>query len=132
MKITMGLIGSVLLGTTALAQEPPAGPPPAQDYTFDFAPFVKQVDTDGNGTLSLAEWQAAGVCDSIFSMLHGGEEGEMTVEELTARMPQKEADQNEDGKIDVAELTWVCTAGPGGPPPDGPPPGDEPPGEGND
>ena len=68
------------------------GPPPETDYVFDFTPFVEEVDTDGNGKLSLAEWQAAGVCDSIFSMLHGSDSGEMTVDELTARMPQKEAE----------------------------------------
>jgi len=144
MKRTILLIGGLVLGVSAIAQEPPAGAPPAeeQDYTFDFTPFVEAVDTDGNGTLSLGEWQAAGVCESIFTMLHKGE-GEMTVAELTVRMPQKEADQDEDGKINVAELTWVCNAGPSGPPPggdgappagdgpppgaDGPPPGDAPP-----
>jgi hypothetical protein len=126
MRKVLGLLAGVLLGTTALAQEPPAGEPPAQDYTFDFAPFIEEVDTDGNGMLSLAEWKAAGVCDSIFTMLHGGEEGEMTIAELTARMPQKEADQDEDGKLNVAEMTWVCTAGPSGPPPEGAPPGDAP------
>jgi len=129
MKIPRYLIvGAALVATCAFAQGTPPGPPPATDYTFDFSPFIAEVDSNGNGLISLQEWQASGVCDSIFSMLHGSAEGEMTVEELTARMPQKEADQNGDGKIDVSEMTWVCNAGPGGPPPEGgpPPPGDAP------
>jgi len=134
MKIPSYLIVAAALGANcAFAQGAPSGPPPATDYTFDFAPFIAEVDTDGNGLLSAEEWQASGVCDSIFAMLHGSPEGEMTVEELTARMPQKEADQNGDGKLDVSEMTWVCNAGPSGgppggaPPEGGPPPGNAPP-----
>jgi len=115
-------IAAMVASGAAIAQ--PGGEPPAQDYTFDMTPLVEEVDTNGNGTISMQEWTDAGICDSIFSMLHTSE-GEMTVAELTSRMPQQEADQNGDGKLDASEMTWVCNAGPSGDaPPGGAPGGD--------
>lgn len=112
-------MSTLLISITAFAQAPPAGAPPASTVKFDFTPFIQEADTNKDGKISLAEWKAAGVCDSIFSMLHPAKDGDMTVAELTARMPQAEADQNKDGKLNAKEMTWVCNAGPSGAPPPG-------------
>jgi len=144
------ILVAVMTASIAFAQTPPAGDmpagggpggaaPAASSVQFDFTPFIQEVDTDKSGTISLAEWNASGVCESIFTMLHTSE-GDMTIAELTSRMPQAEADQNGDGKLNVEEMIWVCNAGPsggappsgGGEPPSGggapagPPPGDAP------
>lgn len=121
MKSTkLAAMSSLFASIAAFAQAPPAGGPPATTVKFDFTPFIQETDTNKDGKISLAEWKAAGVCDSIFTILHPAKDGDMTIAELTARMPQAEADQNKDGKLNVKEMTWVCTAGPsGGPPPGG-------------
>ena len=120
---------AIMTAAMAFAQAPPTGnapagggpggdAPAASSVQFDFTPFIQEVDTDQSGTISLAEWNASGVCESIFTMLHTTE-GDMTIAELTARSPQAEADQNGDGKLNVEEMIWVCNAGPSGDAPAG-------------
>jgi hypothetical protein len=121
------VIIAMLATAVAFAQAPPAGvgapgggAPPTSTVEFDFTPFIQEADTNKDGKISLAEWKASGVCESIFTMLHTAKEGDMTVAELTARMPQAEADQNKDGNLNTKEMIWVCNAGPsGGAPPSG-------------
>ncbi|MGC3980426.1 MAG: hypothetical protein QM808_04115 [Steroidobacteraceae bacterium] len=120
MKLSNCILMVAFAATSALAQTPPPAAAPPQNTTkFDFTPFIQEADTNKDGKISLAEWKATGVCESIFSMLHTAKDGDMTVAELTARMPQAEADQNKDGKLNTKEMIWVCNAGPSGAPPPG-------------
>lgn len=103
---------------------PPASAATQPDYVFDFTPFIEEVDTNKDGHFDKQEWKAAGQYEPIFDMLDTNKDGILTVAELTARMPQKEADKNGDGKISAAELADLPNMGPkggGAPPASGPP-----------
>lgn len=109
-------------GAPLMAQTPPAGgpgAPPAANaaYDWDFAPLVQELDTNHDGLISLQEWKAAGICESIFHLLHSAPSGDLTVAELSARHPQPEADTDHTHKLTVKKMIWVCNAGPKGPPP---------------
>jgi len=119
-KLLCGALAiSGCMSLIAVAQNGNPPPPPAADYSFDFSPFIAEVDTNKDGQFSKEEWANAGQHGPILDMLDSDKNGTLSVAELTARMPQKEADKNGDGKISAAELADLPNMGPKG---DGPPP----------
>lgn len=72
------LLSIALFAATPLAaQTAPAAPPAGGP-----AAFFAKADTDKNGTLSLAEWEAAGRRERGFRLLDTDESGSMTQAEL--------------------------------------------------
>lgn len=102
-------------GTTAEA--PPAGPPPMGDPADnpDMTGFAAEVDTDGNGEMSRAEWEAQGLPNSSFDMFEKGR-GFVTLQDYQENAAPPGIDINEDGKVTVAEFVEFDKAGPPPPP----------------
>jgi hypothetical protein len=71
--LLLALFAATPLCAQAAPATPPAGGPAA---------FFAKADTDKNGTLSLAEWEAAGRRERGFKLLDTDSSGSMTQAEL--------------------------------------------------
>ncbi|TPE61748.1 EF-hand domain-containing protein [Sandaracinobacter neustonicus] len=69
---------AALLAAPALAQQPPAGHQPGR--------FFDATDTNKDGVLSKAEWEAAGRRPEGFAMMDADKDGKVTKEEGRAAM----------------------------------------------
>lgn len=93
----------------------------------DFSPVTAAVDTDKDGNMSRAEWEAAGLPDSSFNMFENGR-GYVTQTDYETNAAPDGIDIDGDGKLTVEEFIEFdkkMSAGggpPGGGPQGGPPP----------
>lgn len=71
--LPLALFAAAPLAAQSTPPAPPAGGPAA---------FFAKADTDKNGTLSLAEWEAAGRRERGFKLLDTDNSGSMTQAEL--------------------------------------------------
>ena len=69
----------------------------------DMSPLVAEVDTNHDGKMSRAEWQAAGLPISSFNMFENGR-GYVTQADYDSHAAPKDIDINGDGKLTVAEF----------------------------
>lgn len=80
----------------------------------DFSPVTKAVDTNGDGKMSLEEWQAKGLPMSSFNMFENGR-GYVTQKDYEENAAPSGIDINGDGKLTVEEFIEFDKAGvPGG------------------
>lgn len=82
------------------------GPPPMTgdpSKNPDMTGFAKEVDADGDGKLTRAEWQAKGLPDSSFNMFEQGR-GYVTLEDYQKNPAPEGIDLNGDGALSVAEF----------------------------
>lgn len=81
------------------------GPPPMGDPANnpDMTALAKEVDTDGNGELSRAEWRAKGLPESSFNMFEKGR-GFVTLGDYQANAAPPGIDINGDGTLTIAEF----------------------------
>lgn len=94
----------------------------------DFSPVTEAVDTDGDGRMSRAEWQSAGLPESSFNMFENGR-GYVTQTDYDVNAAPEGIDLDGDGRLTVEEFivfdrTMSANMPPGGGlPPDGNAPG---------
>jgi len=82
-------------GPPALTGDPSKNP--------DMTEFAAQVDTDGNGEMSKAEWQAKGLPESSFGMFEKGR-GFVTLKDYQVNAAPPGIDMNGDGKLTIEEF----------------------------
>lgn len=123
---------SVIVGMVAAVTVHAQGPPPAagqEGPKLDQTPMFNEIDADGNGKATAAEWKTAGAPDMIFQMVDSNKDNEVTAEELNTSSPPAAVDKDEDGKVtlsEVKEFMSSMTGRQGGPPQGGTPPGEVP------
>jgi hypothetical protein len=94
----------VSLAVPVMAQDsPPPGPGMAMKQ-YDVNEFVKQVDTDRNGSMSKEEWKGAGLADMPFAFCDADRDGTLSSKEMAdCRMPEA-MDTDGDGVLMVDEM----------------------------
>jgi len=92
------------LAMPVLAQDtPPAGAGMAMKQ-FKVDAFVKQVDTDKDGSMSKEEWQAAGLIDLPFTFCDTSKDSKLSAKEMAeCRFPEA-MDTDGDGALMVDEM----------------------------
>lgn len=107
-KLMIAIVLGVALPASALAQQAPAeGTAPAQapsSVKLDVTDFFTVVDTNKDGSISIAEWKAAGLNEVVFSVFDKDKKNSFT-KDTFAGMPHPAAmDANKDGKISLEEF----------------------------
>lgn len=89
----------------AASTAPESGPPPMGDPADnpDMTEFAAEVDSDGNGEMSRAEWEAAGLPNSSFDMFEKGR-GFVTLKDYQENAAPAGIDLDGDGKLTVEEF----------------------------
>lgn len=99
-------------------------PPPMSgnaSANADVAPFVAEVDANGDGCMSREEWEGAGAPISAYEMLHD-ETGCVTARIMATTPGPSGVDLNSDGQLTLDEMKAFdrkmtpMTQGAGGPP----------------
>jgi hypothetical protein len=72
--------------------------------TLDVAPFFTAVDTNKDGKITLEEWKANGLPDSVFTMFETDKKGYIVKESLSSKKHPPTVDSNKDGKLSLDEL----------------------------
>ena len=106
--LATGLLVLASGAASAQAQGDPASNP-------DFSPVTAAVDTNKDGKMSRAEWEAAGLPDSSFNMFEQ-ERGYVTQEDYEKNAAPAGIDINGDGKLTVEEFIEFDKSMSGGPP----------------
>jgi hypothetical protein len=84
----MLLCAALILPVMAQQGAPQGGGPAqsgggqSQNHTLKVDHFIQQVDTDKDGRISKAEWQAAGLLDNVFTTMDTNKDGYLSKEEL--------------------------------------------------
>lgn len=102
----MALGLALLTGCGAVQAQPVGGPPPMQgdpSKNPDMTGFARDVDSDGDGRMTRAEWQAKGLPESSFNMFERGR-GFVTLEDYQKNAAPAGIDIDGDGKLTVAEF----------------------------
>jgi Ca2+-binding EF-hand superfamily protein len=103
---TMSIAAFIYLASAALVlgQEPaPKGPGMAMK-NFNVDDFVKQVDTDKDGSMSKEEWKAAGLIDLPFSFCDTSKDGEISEKEMAGCSLPEMMDSDGNGVLTVSEM----------------------------
>jgi hypothetical protein len=130
-SISAGGLGLVLAMAAMAADGPGKCPPYADGRKYDASPIVDAIDTNKDGKMTQAEWQAAQAPEPSWNMFMGKEkiksQGYITREDFLGETPPGGIDTDCDGKITIAEFLatkkWKMgpppggSGGPGGPPP---------------
>ncbi|USQ94334.1 EF-hand domain-containing protein [Caulobacter sp. RL271] len=106
--VALASLTTVAAGAAFAQEAPPPGPPRQMPNPED---IFKRWDTNSDGAVDKAEWDATGRPADRFAMLDANKDGKVTLDEMKAafeKMRQRRAQQG-DGP-------------PPGPPPEGPPP----------
>jgi hypothetical protein len=112
-KIFLTVALSTILSTSALAQQqaPQGGGAPQgqggssdSGVTLDVTPFFTAVDTSKDDKITLEEWKATGLPESIFAMFETDKKGYVTKESLASKKHPPTVDGNKDGKLSLDEL----------------------------
>ncbi|SFG42401.1 EF hand [Novosphingobium sp. CF614] len=87
------------------AVAPEGGPPMGGDTSKnpDMTQLAAEVDADGNGELSRAEWQAQGLPESSFNMFEKGR-GFVTLQDYQENAAPPGIDINGDGTLTIEEF----------------------------
>lgn len=102
-KISIGFI--ILIFTVpALAQDAPpqAGPMAMKKYNVDV--FVKQVDTNNDGTMSKDEWKAKDLADMPFAFCDTDKDNKLSVKEMADCQLPEAMDSDGNGSLIVDEM----------------------------
>jgi len=128
-RVCSVLLVLLFLGFSAEAQPQDEGQEPTADspmansgIKLDQSPLLKAADTDQDGKLSMAEWEAVGGTENIFTHTDKDTDGFMTLAEMNDTSPPDMADADKDGKFTLDEFKTMIGAG-GGPPSGGGAPG---------
>ncbi len=104
---------AVLTGLSLAGCAAPGSAPPTQGYAAEVDSRFRQLDTDGDGKVTRAEFNA-GFADRLFSIYNRQKDGVITKQEWDAVERANESrtessfralDRNHDGKLTRAELT---------------------------
>lgn len=92
------------LAMPVMAQDtPPPGPSMAMKQ-FNVDAFVKQVDTDKDGSMSKEEWKAAGLVDMPFTFCDTSKDGKLSAKEMADCQLPEAMDTDKDGVLLVDEM----------------------------
>lgn len=129
-RICTALLIFLFVGFSAQAQPqnegqgPPGDSPMANSgIKLDQSPLLEAADTDKDGKLSMAEWEAVGGTENIFTHTDKDTDGFMTLAEMNDTSPPDMADANKDGRFTLDEFKAMISAGGGPPSGGGAPPG---------
>ena len=95
--LTMAL-GVAIIGCTAVSAQNSG-----TSGNHDFSAVTKEVDTNGDGQMSRAEWTAKGLPVSSFNMFENGR-GYVTQKDYEDNAAPEGIDLNGDGKLTVDEF----------------------------
>ena len=115
---------SITIGITVAASVHAQDPPPGagqEGPKLDQTPMFNEIDENGDGKATAAEWKTAGAPDMVFQMVDSNKDNEVTFEELSASSPPAAVDKDEDGKVTLSEVKEFMSSMPG--PQGGAPPG---------
>jgi Ca2+-binding EF-hand superfamily protein len=79
-----------------------AGPMTMKNYNVEA--FIKQVDSDNNGTLSKEEWKAAGLAEMPFTFCDSDKDGNLSEKEMRDCKLPEAMDSDSDGALAVDEM----------------------------
>jgi EF hand len=105
-------IGALVAATLLSACQPSGEPAPSPETGAamgdpannpDMTGLAAEVDADGNGEMSRAEWTAKGLPESSFNMFENGR-GFVTLEDYQTNTAPPGIDMDGDGKVTVAEF----------------------------
>ena len=99
MKIKTKVVVSILL---SMALTTPGSAMASKEKVLDHGPLIAAVDTDRDGRMSLAEWQAAGLPMSSFNGLN--QDGYVTEKMMMAEGAPDGIDINGDGVLTIEEF----------------------------
>ena len=101
--ITQALV-CLALAASVPAQDtpPPGGGMAMKQYKVDA--FVKQVDTNRDGSMSKEEWTAAGLADVPFTLCDTGKDSSLTTKEMADCSLPEAMDADGDGVLMVSEM----------------------------
>lgn len=85
------------------AQGAPAGEPEGSVH-LDPTLFIQEVDTNKDGNLSKAEWEAAGLVAMVFTRFDSDNNGSLTQADVAGMYHPPTLDTNKDGQLTLAEM----------------------------
>ncbi len=121
------LVALCVLAGSAIAQTGPGKCPPYPDgRKSDASPIVDAIDTNHDGKMTKAEWDAAGAPEASWNMFmqkypEATKAGYITREMFLKEAPPNGIDTNCDGKITIEEFRATKQWKMGGPPAGGAP-----------
>jgi hypothetical protein len=116
-RLMLAITLVAMLSTSAVAQQqaPSQGGAPAQagggagggaasGVKYDVTPFFTAVDTDKDGNISIAEWKAAGLNESIFTVFDKDKKNTFAKSVMADMTHPADMDANKDGKLSLDEF----------------------------
>jgi hypothetical protein len=92
------------LTVPVLAQGPPPQGAGMAMKNFKVDAFVKQVDTNKDGSMTKEEWKAAGLADMPFTLCDTNKDNKITIKEMAVCGLPEAMDINGDGALIVNEM----------------------------
>jgi hypothetical protein len=88
-----------------LAQQgAPQGGGEGENHALNCDRFIAQLDTDRDGRISKAEWQAQGLLDNVFTTMDTNKDGYLSKDEFAVNKWPAGIDANHDGILTLENM----------------------------